>query len=155
MPGKADKAYMQDAGLRAYLTASAKIEDLEQTGAVGNVVEGILFDHVRRLQFNTLNHRNGRIGYWDKPEIDFLVELPKVWLAIECKYRTSTKGAHSRVAKLAAADARVVPIVITRNEFELGAEAIQGRRSWAYAPQYSPPCEWGSVGIRYAGSVHT
>ena len=122
IPGRADKAYMQDAGLRAYLSASARLEDLEHSGVVGSVVEGILFDHLRRLQFNAFGHRNGRIGYWDRPEVDFLVELPGVWLAIECKYRATPSSGVTRLRETFAGDARVLPIVSTRNAFDVESD---------------------------------
>lgn len=125
IPGKADKAYIQDAGIRAYLSASPRIEDLEQTGVVGNIVEGVLFDHLRRLQFNTLEHRNGRIGYWERPEVDFLAELPRSWLAIECKYRHDARAGTTRMRTAFADDDRVIPMVVTRNTFDADDDVMQ------------------------------
>lgn len=141
IPGKADKAYIQDAGIRAYLSASPRIEDLEQSGFIGNIVEGVLFDHMRRVQFNTINHRNGRIGYWEKPEVDFLVELPRIWLAIECKYGNDASRGSARLRNTfassgapaggpedkprrnaAAKNDRVIRIVATRNTFNVDSD---------------------------------
>lgn len=118
IPGKADKAYIQDAGMRAFLSNSMDIEVLDTSGAIGTVVEAVLFDHLRRLQFNTLGHRQGRIGYWAKPEVDFIVELPRTWLAIECKYRASSRPGTNRLEALFADDHRVIPLVATRDRFD-------------------------------------
>lgn len=124
LAARQDKAYIQDPGLRAYLSAFTKLEHLEETGAIGAVVEGVLFDHLRRIQFNTLDHRNGRIGYWSEPEVDFIVELPFLWLAIECKYGAAGGGA-ARLATVFGEDERVLPILATRNEFDVEGDVWQ------------------------------
>jgi predicted AAA+ superfamily ATPase len=123
IPGRADKAYMQDPGIRAYLSASPRIEDLEQSGVIGNVVEGVLFDHLRRLQFNTLGHRNGRIGYWEKPEVDFVVELPRAHLVIECKYRNASGSGAARLREVAGKGERIIALVVTRDTFDVKSNA--------------------------------
>lgn len=122
IPGRADKAYIQDAGIRAFLSASPSIEDLEQSGAIGNVVEGVLFDHLRRLQFNTLGHRNGCIGYWEKPEVDFIAELPRLHLIIECKYRTSHGSGATRLRTALEGRKDALAIVVTRDAFDVTSD---------------------------------
>ncbi len=122
VPGRADKAYLQDSGMRAYLAASVKLEDLEATGYVGHVVEGILFDHLRRLQFNTLGHRNGTIGYWAKPEVDFIAELPRTHLVIECKYRQNPSSGSARVRAEVAGRNDCIPLVATRTKFDVSGD---------------------------------
>lgn len=122
IPGRADKAYMQDPGIRAYLSASPRIEELEQSGAVGNIVEGVLFDHLRRLQFNTFGHRSGQIGYWEKPEVDFIAQLPRTVLLVECKYRSSSGSGAARLREAIQKNADALPIVVTRDAFDVNSD---------------------------------
>ncbi|MBI4393324.1 MAG: ATP-binding protein [Euryarchaeota archaeon] len=122
VPAKADKAYIQDAGLRTYLSASPRLEDLERSGEIGRIVEGVLFDHLRRLQFNTIGHRAGRIGYWERPEVDFLVELPGTWLAVECKYRAAGSTGRKRLGDAFRETNDVIPLLATRDAFDVGAD---------------------------------
>jgi len=124
IPGRADKAYIQDPGIRAFLAAASRISDLETSGGIGHVVEGVLFDHLRRLQFNTLGNRNGRIGYWDKPELDFIVELPKTFLAIECKYRNAPGSATKRLRDVTEGR-DVIALAVTRNRFDLTGDVLE------------------------------
>ncbi|PKQ27403.1 MAG: hypothetical protein CVT63_08190 [Candidatus Anoxymicrobium japonicum] len=123
VPGKADKAYLQDPGLLSFLSVSTEITELEGSGKIGNVVEGVLFDHLRRLQFNTLGHRNGTIGYFDKPEVDFIVQLPHAWLAVESKYRKRISGADRRLVQYFEGRPNVMPVVATRDKFEIRDDA--------------------------------
>ena len=123
IPGRADKAYLQDAGMRAFLAAAPKIADLEASGNIGHVAEGVLFDHLRRLQFNTLGHRSGRIGYWSKPEVDFIVELPKTVLLIECKYRSS-QGDAAKHLRQALEEHEAIGIAVTRHRFDVSGDIL-------------------------------
>lgn len=132
VPRKADKAYIQDPGLRAFLAIKAEIADLEKTGEIGQAVEGVLFDHLRRLQFNVLDHRNGIIGYWNKPEIDFIVQLPKGWLAVEAKYSASPKVKNAGLKELLAARKDVLGIVAGRREFA-ATDGIVTMPAWMLA----------------------
>lgn len=122
IPGRADKAYLQDSGLRAYLSASPNLAELEANGDVGEVVEGILFDHLRRLQFNTHGTRNGAIGYWEKPEVDFIVQLPRTHLVIECKYRADPKSGSARVRGELEGRTDCIGIVATRTHFDVSGD---------------------------------
>jgi uncharacterized protein len=123
VPAKADKAYLQDPGIRSYLTATPDLADLETSGRIGEVAEGVLFDHLRRIQFNMHGHRNGVIGYWSKPEVDFLVQLPHAWLAIESKYRRRPRGSHLR--RLATERPDLLCIEVTRDDFDVDGAVWQ------------------------------
>lgn len=129
---KADKAYIQDPGLRAFLAIKAELADLEKSGEIGQAVEGVLFDHLRRLQFNILDHRNGRIGYWNKPEIDFIVQLPKGWLAVEAKYSAHPKVKNAGLNDLLAARKDALGIVACRRDFVV-SESVITMPAWMLA----------------------
>lgn len=116
---KADKAYFQDPGIRAFLTARTRLDGLEQTGEIGEVIEGILFDHLRRFQFNILGHRGGVLGYWNKPEVDFIVQTPGGWIAVEAKYRANPRSATSRLRTEFERRPDVLKIVATRDSFDV------------------------------------
>lgn len=78
----------------------------------------------RRLQFNTLGHRNGRIGYWAKPEVDFLDELPRTFLVIECKYRNAPSSATTRLETVLQ-DRDAISIAVTRNRFDVTGDVLE------------------------------
>lgn len=122
--GKAEKVFFQDPGFRAFLRPGTRLDDLERTGEIGSVMEGILFDHLKRLQFNAFEHAGGVIGYRDRPEVDFLVQLPRCWLAIELKYRGSPGGT-KRLADLAQRRPDVLPLLVTRDRLDLESDVWQ------------------------------
>ena len=116
---KAEKAYVQDPGVLSYLGGQPTLERLESSGRIGHVMEGALLDHLRRLQFNALGGRAGSVGFWDKPEVDLVVELPRFHLAVECKRGGS--GAGGRLRALFGDRDDVLPIVATRDDFDVSS----------------------------------
>lgn len=124
-----DKAYIQDPGIRAFLASANDLADLEERGTIGFLVEGVIHDHVMRLQFMATGG-TGRwpIGYADPPEIDFLVAIGDAWLAMECKYKHAPSDREiavfkDRVGNLQL-DKPVLPIVITRSTYQVQDEVL-------------------------------
>lgn len=122
LPRKADKIYVQDPGLLNYLAGGPSLADLLQSGKSGLVMEGILFDHLRRLQFNAYGGRSGTMGYIEKPEADFIVQLPSTHLAIESKFSRSPKG-RQRLATQYANEKNVLSMLVTQSSFSIESEA--------------------------------
>lgn len=116
LPRKADKIYVQDPGLLNYLAGGPSLADLLQSGKSGLVMEGILFDHLKRLQFNAYGGRSGVMGYIEKPEADFIVQLPSMHLAIESKFSRSPKG-RQRLATEYAQEEAVLAMLVTQSSF--------------------------------------
>src|SRR5207249_1588037 len=69
-PRRQDKAYMQDSGIRAYLASENDLAALEAKGTTGFLVEGVVHDHLLRLQFLSMKGPGDwPLGYVDPPEI--------------------------------------------------------------------------------------
>ena len=108
-----DKAYPVDPGWTAYwLTVTDTTFWLGQP-VLGEMVETLLVDHLRRLQFNVMGTSAPGFGYVESPEVDIAVNLGAQWLLVEAKYRKTPK-AHLQNAG-GPADFRVVA---TRTHFE-------------------------------------
>lgn len=118
---KADKCYIQDPGIRAYLTGEGQIATLESSGKIGIVVEGVLYDHLRRLQFNTLGHRSGTLGYWAQPELDFVVELPASWLLVESKYGPRPREPRS-LREARQENQEAIAWLVSRSDFDVTSD---------------------------------
>lgn len=132
VPRKADKAYIQDPGLRAFLAVKTDLAEIERSGEIGQVVEGVLFDHMRRLQFNLFGHRNGVIGYWTKPEVDLIVQLPKAWLLIESRYAARPRVRSHALGEVAALRKNPLAVLASRAEFKL-ADPVVTVPAWMLA----------------------
>lgn len=118
LPAKNDKAYIIDPGIRAYLSSQRTLDALELSGWIGQVVEGIVHDHVRRLQFNLFTSRNNRLGYLSRPEIDLVADTPGGWLALEVKYTHRPTTATRALERIDLAHENVLRIVLTRDTYD-------------------------------------
>lgn len=85
---KQNKIYVLDAGIRNGISDFLDEELLKDEAGLGKIVEGILFDHLTRLKFNLEPGPEPDIFYWrNKKEIDFVMEIKRKPIPIECKYR--------------------------------------------------------------------
>lgn len=121
LPRKMDKAYIQDAGIRAYLSAEFELADLERTGRIGAVLEGVVFDHLNRILFSAFNSRRFDLGYLPRPEVDFVARLPHAELLIECKYRGDPDDGIRALARVLP-DREALRIVVTRHHFDTNGD---------------------------------
>lgn len=122
LPRKADKTFIQDPGLLNFLSGNVPLAELFRTGKSGLVMEGILFDHLKRLQFNAHRGRGGVIGYVDKPEVDFAVQLPSLHLAVESKFSERSPRGSARLSTLYGSDSQVLPMIITQSPFSVDGD---------------------------------
>lgn len=110
-----DKVYLQDSGVRGYLAVEPRWDDIER-GRIGETIEGVILDHLHRLQSSVLGHARGTIGYHSKPEVDFIADLGRRLLALEVKFGQDDPG------HLAGLFADANRIVVTKNRFEVGGD---------------------------------
>lgn len=85
-----DKIYVLDAGIKNGISDFLDDELLKDEAGLGKIVEGILFDHLTRLKFNLEPGPEPDMFYWrNKKEIDFVMEIKRNPIPIECKYRST------------------------------------------------------------------
>ncbi len=118
-PRKMEKVYIQDPGVRAYLSAELDLADLERTGRVGEVVEGVVLDHLSRILFTAFKSRRFDLGYLPSPEIDFVGRLPCVELMVECKYSPNPQAGIQALQRILPAR-EALRVVVTRDTFDVG-----------------------------------
>jgi len=128
-PRRQDKAYIQDTGIRAYLASQNGIAALEAKGTIGLLVEGVVHDHLLRLQFVSMGGPGEwPLGYVDPPEIDFLVALKGTWLAVECKYspKVSSEDIHEFQKRLATLklDKPIMGIMLSRDSYQVAGDVV-------------------------------
>ncbi|HEX9816466.1 MAG TPA: AAA family ATPase [Candidatus Thermoplasmatota archaeon] len=124
-----DKAYTNDPGWYAYfrgITDTTQVSDAE----LGFLVETVLVDHMRRLQFNLTKTTTLPIGYVDAPEVDVALSIGTRWILLEAKYRTNPKRAVSRIPS----DDNALHMIATRSHFEIPRQAGE--------PYYVPAHLW-------------
>lgn len=128
-PRRPDKAYIQDSGIRAYLASENDLAALEAKGTVGHLVEGIIHDHLLRLQFMSMNGPGDwPVGYADPPEIDFLAVMQNCWLAVESRYSPKISNHdleefRRRLAKLQL-DKPLLSVILSRDTYEVKGDII-------------------------------
>lgn len=110
-----DKAYLQDPGWYAHFRGATDPTDIWHEPVIGLLVENVLVDHARRLQFNLTQSRSLPIGYVKEPETDVVASLGRRWLVLESKYRAKPK----RTGPEIHADRPTLTVVATRDHFEL------------------------------------
>lgn len=123
-----EKAYTTDPGWFGYATGHLDAALLAGDAAYGLLVETVLVDHARRLQFNLAGTTTLPLGYVGDPEVDVAACLGPRWLLLEAKLG----GRRSNLAAIDAADA--LRVVATRDHFEVPRSED--------APFYVPAHEW-------------
>jgi hypothetical protein len=85
---KQSKVYVLDAGVRNGIVDYLDDKLINDEQEVGVVVEGVLFDHLKRLKFNLEPGPEPDIFYWkDRKEIDFIIPIKRKPIPIESKFR--------------------------------------------------------------------
>lgn len=110
-----DKAYLQDPGWYSHFAGITHAHGLDDPAVVGLLVENVLVDHARRLQFNLTKSRSLPIGYVTEPEVDVAANLGSRWLLMEAKYRANPKRTLNDFATTGSA----LKVVATRDHFEM------------------------------------
>ncbi|MFH1289945.1 MAG: DUF4143 domain-containing protein, partial [Nanoarchaeota archaeon] len=88
---KQENIYVLDAGIRNGVINFVDETLLKENTELGMVVEGILFDHLLRLKYNLEPGPEPEVFYWkNKKEIDFIVEIKRKPIPVECKFRKKT-----------------------------------------------------------------
>jgi predicted AAA+ superfamily ATPase len=80
-----DKAYLQDPGWFAYWQNILDHAQLLGRPVMGNLVETVIVDHLRRLRFNLFHTTAGPVGYVSEPEVDVCMQIGERWLLVEVK----------------------------------------------------------------------
>lgn len=127
------KVYLVDPGWYGYLTGLTRPEDLAADRTMGALVENVLVDHARRLQFNLAGTTDLPIGYVSDPEVDIAVQIGRRWLLIESKFGSSV-GAP--IERLLQRHGDAVGVVVTEDHLELGGPGT---------PTYVPASLWALV----------
>jgi predicted AAA+ superfamily ATPase len=128
--GGKDKAYLTDPGWFAHfrgILEPASVHDAD----LGLLVETVLVDHARRLQFGVTRSATLPKGYVDDPEADIAVSLGSKWLVLESKFRGKADDHLAEVGR--RGDVRVCA---TRDHFEVDE---------ARGVCYVPAAEWALV----------
>lgn len=130
-PGKGkDKIYLTDPGWYTFLSGVHQASDVPDQ-VLGLLVETVLVDHARRLQYSLMGSSTFPLGYADKPEVDIAVSLGSRWLLLESKFRRHLKGNLPEAGR--DQDLR---ICVTRDRFDVQSEGT---------PHHIPACEWALV----------
>lgn len=80
------KIYVPDTGLLNTLNASLSDDTLDNSEAMGQILETACFDLCKRLQFHLSDYQDASISYWDDPgEVDFVLSNPAYCLPVEVK----------------------------------------------------------------------
>jgi len=91
---KAKKIYVNDPGIRN--AAIGYLDDIliQDTKEVGQIVEGIVFDHLKRLKFILERGPEPEVFYWEsnKKEVNFVIEVKRKAIPIELKYQSEITG---------------------------------------------------------------
>lgn len=109
-----DKAYLLDPGWHAYFEGILDHMEVAGRPVEGLLVETVLADHVRRLQFTITRSRSLPIGYVEDPEVDVAASLGRRWLLLEAKVGGMVR---SHLDGVASPDA--LKVVATRSHFEM------------------------------------
>lgn len=125
-----DKAYLTDPGWHTYLRGVLDASAVDPS-VLGLLVETVLVDHARRLQFAVLRSADFPKGYVQDPEVDVAVSLGTRWLLLESKFRDRTRGGNLDEAG-GKGDLRVYA---TRDRFDTPAGG----------PLLVPAAEWALV----------
>lgn len=90
--GGRPKMYLQDVGLYNTLAGTMHEETLHDGQKLGPILETVICDHCRRLQFFLSNHQNANVSYWDRRgEVDFVLDGRGTPLPIEVKNGDTTR----------------------------------------------------------------
>lgn len=89
--GGREKLYLQDVGIYNTIAGTLAEETLDDSEAMGPILETAVIDHCRRLQFNFSGYQNADIAYWSKyGEVDCVLSGAGYVLPIEIKNRDTT-----------------------------------------------------------------
>jgi predicted AAA+ superfamily ATPase len=118
---KQKKVYVNDSGM---LNATLDQLDellLEDDIQMGIVVEGIVFDHLKRLKFIFERGAEPLVFYWgENGEVDFIIEFKRIPIPFEVKYRNSiTRDDKISIEKFLNEYKSPFGILITKNTFNL------------------------------------
>lgn len=108
-----DKVYTTDPGWFGHVTGRLDAALLAGEPEYGLLVETVLVDHARRLQFNLAGTSSLPFGYVGEPEVDVAASLGRRWLLLEAKLG----GGRSHLTAVGGVDA--LRVVATRDHFEL------------------------------------
>lgn len=111
-----EKAYLLDPGWHAYVRGITDASQVSSESVFGLLVETVLTDHVRRLQFNLVGTTSLASGYVEEPEIDIVADLGRRWLLLEAKYRAQPRGILNDFPE---PEKSALRIVATREYFEI------------------------------------
>lgn len=126
-----DKVYPIDPGWHAYLTGATDADVVAEDASWGHVVETVIVDHARRLQYNLAGTTDLPIGYVTTPEVDVAIHIGDRWVLIESKYERSVGGLGPGLEN--AGSPEDVRVVVTRDHLELGEPE---------SPTYVPAHAW-------------
>ncbi len=87
------KIYVNDVGIRNVSCALLDDQTLTNTEELGKIIETMVADHTKRLQFNLDPSRYSSLMYWrEKNEVDIVIDLFGKPLPIEVKYREQIRS---------------------------------------------------------------
>lgn len=127
-----EKAYLLDPGWYAYVRGVADAPQVWGAPDMGLLVETVLVDHARRLQYNLTKSSTMPIGYVEDPEVDVAFSLGPRWVLLEAKWRENPKRS---LLKLPTGPGNL-RVIATRSHFELPK---------AEGPFYIPAHEWALI----------
>lgn len=86
------KMYLQDVGIYNAIAGTLAEETLNNSDAMGPILETVVLDHCRRLQFNFSGAQNADVHYWSRNgEVDCVLSGPDYTLPIEVKNGDSSQ----------------------------------------------------------------
>lgn len=87
---KQNKMYVLDSGIRNGVSGYLEDSLLKDETELGKIVQSIVFDHLSRLKFNVEPGPEPEVFYWrNKKEIDYVIEIRRKPIPIECKFRST------------------------------------------------------------------
>jgi len=86
---KLKRIYVNDPGIRNSSIGHLDEMLIQDSKEVGLVMEGIVYDHLKRLKFILERGSETEVFYWEgKKEVNFVIELKRKAIPIELKYQS-------------------------------------------------------------------
>lgn len=127
------KAYVNDVGIRNMAASALDDQTLADSTEMGKIVETVVADHTKRLQFNLEQRYFPSLFYWrEKYEVDIVLDLPQRPLPIEVKYREHVSESDLRGLNSFMEEFKVpFSLVLTKDYLDM-QDSIVFMPSWLY-----------------------
>src|SRR3989338_1527654 len=123
---KQEKIYVLDPGIRNGIVDYLDDTLVSNPQELGKVVEGLVFDHLKRLKYNIEPGPLPQIFYWkNQKEIDFILQIKRKAIPVEVKYRAAIpSSAISTINEFLDMHKCPLGIIISKEELSMNQKVI-------------------------------